>query len=353
MRKVRGMIALIVALAIAGLVAYTVFGYLGKSIEEQPEPPAPEPVVKKQVIPPRMFSKRIQSGMRAVTLTVDTISGLSRELVAGDRVDVLAVTPIPGLTEGRVSRLLISKAQVLDVSAIEGVGGRPPRNRTVTLTVSLEDAAILATAGPAARLQLVMRNPADEDTTGLVATAFAPAGGISTYIPQKRDLETLVASGMRAITLEVAATDGIGGVFRPGDRVDVIVTCPWGNISLKSQDKPGEKAVIRETHRNSRILFQNIRVIATDLSLVWNTNLNQSVGRVTFEVTPSDAEKLAVLADSKKGKSIIRLIGRNREDRERIQTSGAELLDLLSKRRPYMRVDMIRGALRKDQTFYR
>ena len=60
-----------------------------------------------------------------------------------------------------------------------------------------------------------------------------------------------------------------------------------------------------------------------------------------------------VLADSKKGRNIIRLVSRNTNDRQHVATRGAELLDLLSERRAYKRVDMIRGPLRKDQTFYR
>jgi Flp pilus assembly protein CpaB len=158
---------------------------------------------------------------------------------------------------------------------------------------------------------------------------------------------------MRAITLDVAATDGVGGVFQPDDRVDVVVTSVWGNVSLEAQNKPGEKSVLKSTHRNSRILMQNIRVIATDSSLSGSTGPNRRSSRVTLEVTPRDAERLTVLADSKKGRSLLRLISRREDDDRNVATSGAELLDLISDKIPYTSVEMIRGLERKDQTFYR
>lgn len=345
------MIALIVSLALAGLAAYGAFGYLSRP-RTAPAPPAPAAKAPPPP-PPKTFSQKIEKGMRAVTLEVDAVTGGSRELAPGDRVDVLAVAPIPDHPEGRVSRQLVSGARVMAVSAAEATGGRSARKWTVTLTVPAADASALATADPAAKLRLVVRHPKDDGAGDPAVTAFSPTGGITAYAPQNRDLDTLIARGMRAITLDVAPTDGVGGVFRPGDRVDIVVTCPWGNISLQSQDKPGEQAVLRETHRNARILLQDIRVIATDRSLAWDTDPNRQAGRVTLEVTPRDAERLTVLADSKKGKNIIRLISRNQSDHQWVQTPGAELLDLLSERRPYKRVEMIRGPQRKDQTFYR
>lgn len=352
MRKVRGIIALLLAFGLAGICAYAVYGYLNKPRAmpaaapvkaEKPPPPPPE----------KTFSQRIELGMRAVALSLDAAAGIPRELAAGDRVDVLAVTPAPDLPEGRITRLLLTEARIMAVEDAPLAGVRKARERSVTLTVTPADAAILATVDPAAKLRLILRNPDDEGQEELQATAFAPTMGIGAFRPQPRDLDTFIAPGMRAFTLEVSPTDGVDGIFRPGDRVDVIVTCPWGNISLQAQDKPGEQAVLRETHRNSRIMLQDIRVVATNRSLAWAPGPNPTAGRVTLEVTPEDAERLTVLTDSKQGRNMIRLISRNSRDHQPIATPGAELIDLLSERRPYMRVEMIRGPLRKDQTFYR
>ncbi|BBO86504.1 hypothetical protein DSCO28_70700 [Desulfosarcina ovata subsp. sediminis] len=352
MRKIRGTIALILALCLAGITAYAVYGYLNKPRSKpvaapvKAEKPPPPPIQKK-------FSQSVDAGMRAVTLSLDAAAGMPHALSAGDRVDVLAVTPAPDLPEGRITRLLLTGARIMAVEDDPQTKGRKARERSVTLMVTPTDAAVLATADPAAKMRLILRNPEDETVKEVPVTAFAPAMGIDVFRPQQRDLETLIAPGMRAFTLEVSPTDGVGGIFQPGDRVDVIVTCPWGNISLQSQDKPGETAEIKETHRNSRIMLQNIRVVATNRSLAWAPGPNPAAKRVTLEVTPEDAERLTVLADSKKGRNMIRLVSRNSRDHQHLATPGAELIDLLSERRPYMRVDMIRGPLRKDQTFYR
>ncbi len=302
---------------------------------------------------PQGLSRKIRPGERAISLAVEFNRSASRELKAGDHVDVLAVTPIPGREKGRISRLIVSDVEVLSVENSGEPQRWKSRNLMVTLRVSSKGAAAIASAEPAATIRLVLRGSGDVSSTMPESIAFAPGEGITPYEPQTQHADRLITPGMRAITIDVAPTDGIGAVFRPGDRVDVVVTCPWGNISLKAQDRPGERAVLRQTHRNSRILFQDVKVIATDQSLVWNAHDNHPISRVTLEVTPQEAEKLTVLADSKKGRAVIRLISRNRNDHEVVRTSGAELLDLLSKKRAYRRVDMIRGPLRRDQTFYR
>jgi Flp pilus assembly protein CpaB len=353
-RKVRAMIALLVSIALAGLAAYVVYRYLGRPTG-QPTPTAPPSQAEKKAppAPPKTLSQRIEPGMRAVTLEVDDVTGGSRELAFGDRVDILAVTPIPEIPEGRVSRQLISGAMVMAVGVAGKPAGRHAKQWTVTLAVTPEEAATLSSADPAATLRIMIRNPGDGDTADHRATAFTPSGGIHLYTPQKRDLGTLIAPGKRAMTLDIAPTDGVGGIFEPDDRVDIIVTCVWGNLALQSQDKPGEAGVLRETHRNSRILMQNIKIIATDRSLVWDSGANRTSARVILEVSPAQAEQLTVLADSKKDRNIIRLISRNQHDHQQSHTAGAELLDLISDKRPYQRVELIRGSLRKDQTFYR
>ena len=347
MRNIRGLIALAFSLLLAFIVATAVYRHISKPA------PAPPPAAKVEKNPPRTFSQRIDKGMRAVTLKVDDVSSAAGQLNPGDRVDILAVTPIPGDVEGNVSRLLLSGVRIMELKNGEKSKRGKATASTVTLSVTPQEAAFLATADPAAALRLIARNPEDEDPTVQPATAFAADRGIGTYAAQPRDLKRLISPGMRAITLEVQPTDGVGGVFHPDDRVDIVVTCPWGNISMQEESTPGAAGVLRETHRNSRILLQNIRVIATSQSLSWEDDLNQSVRRITLEVTPADAEKLTVLADSKKGRSTLRIISRNQEDGTIAKTKGAELIDLLANQKPYLRVDMIRGEWRKDKTIYR
>ncbi len=356
MKKVRRIIALFVSLGLAGMAALAVYNFFNKP---KPAPVRDKPVRVKakqlKTVPekPLSFSQTIPVGMRAVTLTITTRKNAVSELKKGDLVDVLAVTPIPDMAEGRVTRVLINAVQILGIKIDEKTGGRKAGNIAVSLLVTPAQASLIESASAASDLHLTLRNPEDKNISGQEATAFAPVAGGEKFTPQKRDLETLITPGMRAITLEVSPTDGVNGVFKPEDRVDVLVTSLWGNVSLKAEDKPGEAAVLKETHRNSRIMLQNIRIIATDNSLAWENGQNSLTKMVTLEVSPEDAEKLTVLADSKKGKNIIRLISRNQDDGSTATTEGAELLDLLSKRRAYMKVELIRGPFRKNQTFYK
>ena len=349
MRKVRGIIAVVVALILAGVAAYAVYGYLNPP---KAPPPAPKPVAEKKTPPPpKPFSHSIEPGMRAVTLAVDEVESGSRDLADGDRVDVLAVTSMPGLPEGRLTRLLVGGARVMTVNRPGENSGRNARQWSVTLAVTPVQTAAISSATPAAKLRLAIRHPDDDDNKPTQVTAFTPNRGVSAYLPQARDLNTMIAPGMRAITVEVVPTDGVGGVFQPGDRVDVVATCPWGNTTSTSE--VGAEGTVTETHRNSKILLQNIRILATDRSLVWDSDLNQTADLVTLEVTPADAEKITVLTDSKKGRATIRLISRNQDDHLRVATKGAELLDLISDKIPYKEVETIRGEMKKKETLYK
>ncbi|PIE73704.1 MAG: Flp pilus assembly protein CpaB [Deltaproteobacteria bacterium] len=350
MRKIRTLIALIVALFLAAAASLTVYFHLDRPQKQAQaivnKKKKDEPVVEK----PRELSTAIEKGMRAVTIQVENQGNLLEQIVPGDWVDLVATTPIPGDREGQVSRLLFSGAKVIKLNKKETAGGRKAIRQGVTLMLGIDDAVAVAAANTAATFYLLLRNPEDKNRDKADSVAFESFRGISRYAGQKRDINKLVSSGMRAITLKVEPTDGVSGIFAPGDRVDVLVTCPYGNIAGGSE--VGAEGVVRETHRNSRILLQNIKIAATSQSLVWESERGRAVQRVTLEVTPQDAEKLTVLADSKKGKSTLRLISRNSNDTEKIKTPGQDLLTLLTKRRPYKRVELIRGPMRQEKTFY-
>lgn len=350
MRKVRTLIALIVALFLAGTVSLAVYLYLDKPKQQQQvvveKREKVEPVAEK----PKEFSFTIEKGMRAVTIQVENQSGMMAQIVPGDWVDLVATAPIPGDINGRVSRLLFPCAKVIELARKKSAGGRKANRQSVTLMLSIENAIAVATTDAAANFYLLLRNPEDKSTEHAGAVAFDPATGLSNYTAQQRDMKTLITPGKRAITLEVSKTDGVNGIFHPGDLVDILVTCPYGNTDAGS--KVGETGTTLQTFRNSRILLQNIRVLASDRSLTWNTGDNTATQRVTLEVTPEDAEKLTVVSDSKKGKSIVRLISRNSKDHEEVVTSGQELLDLLTKREQSWETDVMRGLEVTGKVFY-
>jgi Flp pilus assembly protein CpaB len=358
MRKFRGIIALVVSVCLGLLAAKAASWYVQRLKQRRPEPEVRQAAPPQPASTPARFSASITSGMRVFTLQVDDVSGVSRQLKKGDLVDVIATTPLAEERGGSVSRVILQAVRLHELSFTEDgakSGKRLSRRGgwTAGLLVRPEEAVAAAAAAATSRIRLLARNEKDTEPVSISPAVFTAAGGVDIPAAADRDLGRLIKPGLRAMTLEVADTDGMCARLRRGDRVDIIVTCPWGNIALQGENIPGETGVLKETHRTSRILLQDVEVIATDAGLHWAGAATRPVTQVTLLLTPQQAEKLTVLADSKKGRSLIRLVSRNSADHERVQTSGAELLDLLTQRRPYLKVDMIRGPVRKHRIFYR
>jgi pilus assembly protein CpaB len=89
-------------------------------------------------------------------------------------------------------------------------------------------------------------------------------------------LSALVKQGMRAVTIHVNDTSGVAGFVLPGDRVDVLYTQGSGGVS------------------SIDVLFQNVPVLAINQVVDEKTG-NPIDGRTaTLELSPSDAQKLAL-----------------------------------------------------------
>ena len=100
-------------------------------------------------------------------------------------------------------------------------------------------------------------------------------------------LAAVLGSGMRAVTVGVDAVSGIAGLIWPGDRVDLILTQSQDDSTL-----PPGRRVSGET------VLHNVRVIAIDRQLMQGATSespeSQAARTVTLEVTPPDAERVAV-----------------------------------------------------------
>lgn len=78
---------------------------------------------------------------------------------------------------------------------------------------------------------------------------------LATTSEQRRDLSALVRSGQRAITVRAGATSSFGGMLRPGDRVDVLLTADRPGAGLAGV---GDLVMSRVTIP----LLQNLLVLA-------------------------------------------------------------------------------------------
>lgn len=130
------------------------------------------------------------------------------------------------------------------------------------------------------------------------------AGGLSAVIPE----------GYRAMTVKVDDVVGISGFIMPGALVDVVVVIdPAENTSRQDPI--------------SKIVLQNIKVLANGQNIDKPEDEREanSVKAVTLQVTPEQAEKLALA--SSEGK--LQLVMRNPTDQGNEETKGINKRALL------------------------
>lgn len=142
----------------------------------------------------------------------------------------------------------------------------------------------------------------------ITAARLAPegtAGGLSAVIPD----------GYRAMTVKVDDVVGISGFIMPGALVDIVVVID-----------PADKGFSQDPI--SKIVLQNIKVLANGQNIDQPKNEREanSVKAVTLQVTPEQAEKLALAATEGK----LQLVMRNSVDQSDSQTTGVNKRGLLS-----------------------
>ena len=145
-----------------------------------------------------------------------------------------------------------------------------------------------------------------DPVTELKLAPIGAAGGLSSMIPE----------GYRAMTVAVNDVVGVSGFIMPGTLVDIVVviTPPKGS---------GNEEMI------SKIVLQNIKVLASGQNIDKPKNdreVERAIKAVTLQVTPEQAEKLALA--SSEGK--LQLVMRNSVDQADEQTAGANKRSLLS-----------------------
>ncbi|HMF55188.1 MAG TPA: Flp pilus assembly protein CpaB [Pyrinomonadaceae bacterium] len=163
---------------------------------------------------------------------------------------------------------------------------------------------------------------AREPITDSRLAAEGTAGGLSAVIPE----------GYRAMTVKVDDVVGISGFIQPGTMVDVVVVI---------DPEPNS------TNQNpiSKIVLQNIKVLASgqNIDQPHDERETNSVKAVTLQVTPEQAEKLALA--STEGK--LQLVMRNGIDQDDAQTVGVNKRSLLTGEHAQPAPDP--GSLRSEQ----
>jgi pilus assembly protein CpaB len=173
-------------------------------------------------------------------------------------------------------------------------------------------------SGRVAVTNIAPREPITESRLAPEGTA----GGLSAVIPE----------GYRAMTVKVDDVVGISGFIQPGTLVDIVVV-------IDPADHAGMQDPI------SKIVLQNIKVLANGQNIDKPDNQREanSVKAVTLQVTPEQAEKLALAATEGK----LQLVMRNSIDQGDEKTPGVNKRGLLTGERAVPAPDP--GSLKSEQ----
>jgi pilus assembly protein CpaB len=174
--------------------------------------------------------------------------------------------------------------------------------------------------GRVVTVQIAAREP----VTDYKLAPEGSAAGLSAVIPE----------GYRAMTVKVDDVVGVAGFARPGSLVDVVV------VIQPTENAVGGPGPI------SKIVLQNIKVLASGQNIDQPKSGDrdaQQVKAVTLQVTPEQAEKLALA--STEGK--LQLVMRNSVDQDDEQTKGVDKRTLLGGERAAPQPDP--GSMKSEQ----
>ena len=108
-------------------------------------------------------------------------------------------------------------------------------------------------------------------------------------------LSAVLNPGMRAVSIGVTPNSDdapfVSGFVLPGDHVDLIVTREFNRTLNNGREQESRKIVF------SKIFVQNVRVLAVDQSLDNPDNKAIVAKTVTVEVTPTQAQEIAVASE--------------------------------------------------------
>ena len=111
------------------------------------------------------LSMLVRPGMRATSLEVNQVSGVSGFVLPGDKIDVLCTVDGHGANEETITKTILQNAEVLaSGQKTAQQDNKPITVQAVTILVDPAGAEKLALGLSEGRLHLVLRNPEDTDT---------------------------------------------------------------------------------------------------------------------------------------------------------------------------------------------
>jgi pilus assembly protein CpaB len=112
------------------------------------------------------LSMLVRPAMRAASLEVNQVSGVSGFVLPGDRVDVLVTVDGRALNDEAVTRTVLQNIEVLAAGQkTEQQDNKPITVQSVTVLVDPSGAEALALSQQEGKIHLVLRNPEDQETS--------------------------------------------------------------------------------------------------------------------------------------------------------------------------------------------
>jgi pilus assembly protein CpaB len=127
-------------------------------------------------------------------------------------------------------------------------------------------------------------------------------------------IEAMISPGKRAMSVKGSPVLGLGGLIGPGAHIDI-----YGVYGIVKDDKAQREIPI------SKLILQNIPVLAVGEETEKRGGGKSSTDLYTLEVTPDEAEKLALASD----KGQLHFTLRNPADDDIVFTQGKDLLRLV------------------------
>ena len=325
--------------------------------------------------PKSSLAGRIEKGKRAISISVDAVSGLAGMVERGNLVDVIASSPVSDQGNVNVSRLLMENIRVLEINTREKADEKRAFFKgTATLSVTPAQAAVLAAAEDA-RIILALRFNEDSLEQSMETTQFSGETGPMTESQANslaqgklEQIQKCIRKGSRAVTISYTDEDGICGKLHPGDRVDIIATHTFFSVLAHGKKEAGEALTVKDVNLYSKTVMQNMEIMAIEADMVQGRNLScegcepgaddeqsPNIVRgaatpqnllVTLLTTPKDAEKLTVLAEA----SNIKMVLRNKGDEAQIHTQG-QTSKTLFQQETYYEIDVYKGNTHGAERF--
>lgn len=162
------------------------------------------------------LSMLVRPSMRASSLEVNNVSGVSGFVLPGDRVDVLTTVDGRGANEDAVTRTVLQNIEVLAAGQkTEQKDNKPITVQSVTLLVDPDGAETLALALHEGKIHLVLRNPDDQEVVRVASLS-------TREMLDRRALAARPTSGVRRPTTSTTPTHVASSRQAPPPKVRVI-----------------------------------------------------------------------------------------------------------------------------------